>query len=344
LKDHEIYIKRCLELASRGAGFVAPNPMVGAVLVVEGKIIGEGYHKKIGDAHAEVNAINSVKDEDKLLIKDATLYVNLEPCDHFGKTPPCTQLIMDYNIKKVVIGTPDPNNLVNGKGMKKLGEAGVEVIVGVLEKECVDLNKFFFTFHQKQRPFITIKWAQSADSFIAGENYTPIHLTNSYSDHFVQKMRSEHQAIFVGGRTVLSDNPKLTNRSGSGKNPLRVSLDTQNNFPQNLALFNADAESLIFNFEKSETFGNIEFLKIIRGENVFEQMITILFNKKINSILVEGGADTINTLIKLKLWDEMKIFITENKLSNGISAPLMSGKEIRTENIYDNTLITRINV
>lgn len=337
-------MRRCLELASRGSGYVAPNPMVGAVLVYEGRIIGEGYHKKIGEAHAEVNAINSVKVGDKHLISGAILYVNLEPCDHFGKTPPCTQLIINNNIKSVVIGTEDPNNLVNGKGIKKLREAGTEVIVGVLENECVDLNKFFFTFHQKLRPYITIKWAQSADGFIAGENYTPVHFTNSYSDQLVQKMRAEHMAIFVGGRTVISDDPKLTNRSGAGKNPLRISLDTKNNFSENLSLFNSESESLIFNFEKSESNGNSEYIKIEKGESIFEQIMAILFNKKINSILVEGGADTINNLVKHQLWDEMKLFISDDKLMNGIAAPITSGKEIRSEKIYNNTLITRINI
>ena len=333
----------CLTLASRGSGFVAPNPMVGALVVAEGRIIGEGWHQEFGAAHAEVNALNNVKPENVHLLSEATLFVTLEPCNHFGKTPPCTEKIINSGIKKVVVGTLDPNPLVSGKGIARLKENGIEVIVGLLEKDCRELNKFFFCFHEKKRPYITLKWAQSSDGFIAMENNNPVHLTNSYSDHLVQKMRAEHMAIFVGGRTVLSDNPKLTNRSGSGKNPLRISVDTQNNFPPHFSIFNSEAESIIFNFEKNEIRENVEFIKIEKGENTFGQIMNILFEKKINSILVEGGSNTIDQLIKSNLWDEMKIFDTPKILSTGIIAPATAGKEISTEKIYDNTLITRHN-
>ncbi len=339
----EKYMQYSLSLASRGSGFVAPNPMVGALVVAEGRIIGEGWHQEFGAAHAEVNALNNVKPENVHLLSEATLFVTLEPCNHFGKTPPCTEKIINSGIKKVVVGTLDPNPLVSGKGVARLRENAINVIVGILENDCRELNKFFFCFHEKKRPYITLKWAQSSDGFIAGENNTPIHLTNSYSDHLVQKMRAEHMAIFVGGRTILSDDPKLTNRSGRGKNPVRISLDTKNNFPPNLCIFNTEASSLIFNFEKNEIKENVEFIKIEKDEKIFEKIMAILFNKKINSILVEGGTETINSFVKLKMWEEMKIFITENKLSAGINAPVLSGKGISSEQILDNSLITRIN-
>ena len=337
-------MRRCLELASRGAGFVAPNPMVGAVLVAEGKIIGEGFHEKYGEAHAEVNAVRSVAAEKKHLIESATLYVNLEPCNHFGKTPPCTKLIVENKIKKVVIGTADPNVLVNGSGIKTLRDAGIDVVCGLLEEENKLLNRFFFTYHEKKRPYITIKWAQSTDGFIAGEGNTPVHLTNSFSDHLVQKMRAEHMAIYVGGRTLLADDPRLTNRSGRGANPLRITLDTKNNFPKNLSVFNSEAATLVFNFEKNALFKTTEYIKIEGGKNVYEQIMQILFYRKINSILVEGGAETINTLVQLGLWDEMKIFTTKNKLQKGILAPGIAGKEMNKEYVSDNIINTRINL
>ncbi len=339
----ELYITRCLELAALGKGFVAPNPLVGAVLVHDDIIIGSGYHTQLGAPHAEVNAINAVQLENAHLISASTLYVNLEPCNHFGKTPPCTELIIAQSIKKVVIGTLDPNPIVAGKGIEKLKENGVEVIVGILEKECRELNKFFFTFHEKKRPFITLKWAQSADGFIAAEGHVPVHFTNAICDKLVQDLRAEHSTIFVGGRTIISDNPKLTNRSGEGKNPLRITLDTKNNFPENLNILNIDADTIIFNLQKNEIQNNINYLKLQPDENWYAQIIKILFSKNINSILVEGGAKTINALMHLYLWDSMHIFTSDHILHKGIRAPELAGIEISSKHIENNTLSIRIN-
>lgn len=336
-------MRRCLELAALAKGLVAPNPLVGALLVHDNVIIGSGYHIQYGAPHAEVNAINSVKPENAHLISASTLYVNLEPCNHFGKTPPCTELILSKHIKKVVIGTLDPNPLVAGKGKQKLEGNGVEVITGILENDCRELNKFFFTFHEKHRPYITLKWAQSADGFIAAEGHKPIHFTNTISDKFVQSMRAEHSAIFVGGRTIISDNPNLTNRSGVGKNPLRITLDTKSNFPENLNILNDEARTLIFNLQKNAITNNVEYIQLQPDENWYTQIHKILFNKNINSILVEGGAETINALIHLNLWDTMHIFTSDHILNRGIKSPALAGVETVSEQIQNNTLSTRIN-
>ncbi|MBC8046293.1 MAG: bifunctional diaminohydroxyphosphoribosylaminopyrimidine deaminase/5-amino-6-(5-phosphoribosylamino)uracil reductase RibD [Fimbriimonadaceae bacterium] len=339
-----LYMQRCLDLASCGAGKVAPNPLVGAVLVHNEKVIGEGFHEKFGEAHAEVNAITRAEKSFPHLISESILYVNLEPCSHHGKTPPCTDLIIDKKIKRVIIGCLDPNPLVCGKGKQKLISAGIEVADGILETACRELNKYFISFHEKQRPYITLKWAQSDDGFIAQKNYLPVHLTNSYSDQLVHKMRAEHMAIYVGGRTVLSDNPKLTVRFWKGKNPIRVSLDTKNTFKTNLNIFNENAETYLFNYEKYEDHENVKYIKIDPSKNYISQILEFLYKKEINSLLVEGGAGSLNDFIKCNVWDEAKVFISGHQLKNGVAASAIPGKVVCEETIFNNRLITALNL
>ncbi|MFN0276733.1 MAG: bifunctional diaminohydroxyphosphoribosylaminopyrimidine deaminase/5-amino-6-(5-phosphoribosylamino)uracil reductase RibD, partial [Chitinophagales bacterium] len=279
-------MQRCLELASLGAGYVAPNPMVGAVLVHAGKIIGEGFHKEFGGKHAEVNAIESVPDASKHFLQQSVLYINLEPCSHFGKTPPCTDLIIENRIPMVVIGCLDPNPKVSGKGVKKITDAGLLVKTGTLEIKCRELNKHFMTFHEKKRPHITLKWAQSNDGFIAGVKYEKKHLTNTQSDILVHKMRSEHMAIFVGGKTILADNPKLTLRLWEGKNPIRMSFDNKGNIKAEQFILDGSVKTILFNFNKELVDGNIEFVKMKRGEDYVKQILDFLSTREINSILV----------------------------------------------------------
>ena len=282
MKTHEKYIARCIELAERGNGFVAPNPLVGAVLVHNDRIISEGWHCQFGEAHAEVNCINSVHTENKKLIADSTLYVCLEPCNHFGKTPPCTDLILENKIKKVVIGCRDENKLVNGVGVKKLLEHGVVVVENILETECKKLNKRFFTFHTKNRPYIILKWAQSVDGFIAGENFKAVKISNSNTDFLMHQMRSKESAIMIGFNTALHDNPKLSARNYCDvKQPLRIVIDKRNELPSTHFLLTDDLPTLILNENKNEKIGDKEFLKIDFHPNWLQGFLQILFERKI---------------------------------------------------------------
>ena len=267
MKINEKYIRRCIELARNGLGTTYPNPLVGSVIVYDGKIIGEGWHKKSGESHAEVNAVKAVKD--KSLLKKATIYVSLEPCSHFGKTPPCCDLIIKNNIPNVVIGTVDPNVKVAGNGIKKLIEAGIHVTVGVLEEECNALNKRFFTFHKKKRPFIVLKWAESQDGFIAPTEKLekkPVWITNQYSRQLVHKWRTEEQAILVGTQTAIDDNPKLNARDWSGKNPIRLVIDQNNRIEKNNHIFDNQAVTIVFSksidtIKKENTIFEIQIFK-----------------------------------------------------------------------------------
>jgi len=313
----------CLNLAAKGAGKVSPNPLVGALIVADDDIIGEGFHQQFGGSHAEVNAIASVMAEHEHLIKGATMYVNLEPCSHFGKTPPCADMLIEAGFKKVVIGTTDPNQEVNGDGIKKLIAAGIQVEVGILESECRDLNKHFFCFHEKQRPYIMLKWAQSVTGFIATHDHQPIHFTNAYSDLLVHKWRAESMGILVGGKTVLSDNPNLTTRHWEGKNPTRIIIDTQGDLPANANIFNAEAATIVFNFFIDAQQDNITLIKIENNNNILPQILAHLFKMKINSVLVEGGAITLQQFIDADLWDEINYFETDNHLQHGLQAPII---------------------
>ncbi len=328
MNQHETYIKRCIDIAKNGLGTTAPNPMVGAVIVHDNKIISEGYTSPYGGPHAEVNAINSVID--KSLLKAATLYVTLEPCSHFGKTPPCSDLIIKHQIPNVVIGCIDDNPEVAGKGIKKLRDSGCNVIVGILENECKTHHKRFFTFHNKKRPYIILKWAQSQDGFIAPqtkEEKKPVWITNTYSRQLVHKWRAEEQAILVGTNTVVEDNPSLTTRDFTGKNPIRVVIDKTNRLPKNASVFNDAAETIIISED------NIDF-----NQSIAIQICTLLHHKGINSIIIEGGAKTLQTFIDENLWDEARIFTGDVSFKNGTKTPLLKGHLVSETNIINDTL------
>ena len=328
----------CLELAKLATGNVAPNPMVGAILVHNEKIIGEGYHEKFGEPHAEVNCIKSVKEENKNLINKSTLYVSLEPCSHFGKTPPCTNLIIKNKIPKVVIGCKDIYKEVDGKGIKKLQEAGVEVTTGVLEKECKELNKRFFTFHQKHRPYIILKWAESANGKI-GIDSERVLISNDYTNRLVHKWRSEEEAILIGTNTALLDDPALTTRLWKGNNPIRLVLDMDLRLPLHLKIFNKEVKTIIFNKLKQDEDGNLIFYKI-EEENFLPQLLTILYELNIQSVIVEGGAKLLQSFIDKGLWDEVRILKNEKiKIKNGVDAPELNNiSAYKQEKYFNDTL------
>jgi diaminohydroxyphosphoribosylaminopyrimidine deaminase / 5-amino-6-(5-phosphoribosylamino)uracil reductase len=317
------YIKRCIELAKNGLGTTYPNPLVGSVIVYNDEIIGEGWHKKAGELHAEVIAINSVKDQS--LLSKSTIYVSLEPCSHFGKTPPCCDLIISKNIPKVVIGTIDSNAKVNGGGIQKLKEAGKEVTVGVLEEECNELNKRFFTFQAKKRPYIILKWAESNDGFIAPlakEKKEPVWISNEYSRQLAHKWRSEEQAILVGTQTVLDDNPKLNVRHWKGKNPIRIVLDRKGKITDDYYVLDNSVTTIILTEKENCTSTNqCIFENVIFDNQLAFRICEILFKYQIQSVLIEGGTKTIQTFIDADLWDEARLFKSKLNLNEGVNAP-----------------------
>jgi diaminohydroxyphosphoribosylaminopyrimidine deaminase / 5-amino-6-(5-phosphoribosylamino)uracil reductase len=341
MTEDERYMQRCIELASNGLGNVAPNPMVGAVLVINGKIAGEGFHKKFGEAHAEVNAINSfLKSGDKNDLNKAKLYVNLEPCNHQGKTPPCTKLIMQYKIQQVVIGCADPNPFVSEKGIEALRSAGCEVVVGVLEKESRELNRRFIVYHTHERPFIILKYAQSKDGFFAPENFKSKEeswLTNQHSRKLVHKWRSEEQAIMIGTNTAIADNPLLTTRLWPGKNAVRIVMDRKLRLPSTLNIFNNEASTIIFNEVKDETKGNLKYLKIDFTYPV-EEILHVLYLREIQSVIVEGGAKLLNSFIEKNLWDEARVFTSDKFFVKGIKAPVIPVSAVSKEDIEGDEL------
>lgn len=346
MNKHEKYINRCIELAKNGLGTTYPNPLVGSVIVYEDKIIGEGWHKKAGEPHAEVNAINAVKD--KTLLSKATIYVSLEPCSHFGKTPPCADLIVTHKIPNVVIGTVDPNEKVAGKGIAKLLEAGINVTVGILEENCNDLNKRFFTFHNQKRPYIILKWAGTTDGFIAPfkmlkqvqhDKLRPTWITNKYSRQLVHKWRAEEQAILVGTQTVLDDNPSLTTRDFSGNNPVRIVLDKSGKIDTKFHVKDNSVKTIFLteneNLISSE---NCIYEQCLFDENLIENCITILVKHQIQSVIIEGGSKTLQSFIDKDLWDEARIFRSQNIFEEGIKAPTIRGKIVATETILKDQL------
>ena len=315
MTNHETYIKRCLFIAKLGLGKTRPNPMVGCVIVYKNKIIGEGFTCPYGGNHAEVNAIKSVRDTSKL--KASTLYVTLEPCSHYGKTPPCSDLIVENKIPNVVIGCLDVNEKVAGKGVAKLKESGCNVIVGILEKECKNHHKRFFTFHIKKRPYIILKWAETLDGFIAPESKSerkPIWITNELSRQLVHKWRTEEQAILVGKNTVIQDNPSLTARDWTGENPVRIVLDPDESLSKNLNVFNNEAKTFVISGK------DIDY-----SNEVAEQISDFLFKKNINSVIIEGGSQTLQTFLNSNLWDEARVFIGQKEFKKGIKAPEFKG-------------------
>lgn len=335
--NDEFYMQRCFELALKGAGSVAPNPMVGAVLVFQDKIIGEGWHQQYGKAHAEVNCIHAVNEEDRKLIEHSTLYVSLEPCAHYGKTPPCADLIIQCKIPKVIIGCVDPFEKVDGKGIGKLKAAGIEVIEGVLEKEAKELNKRFFTFHTKQRPYVILKWAQTADGKIAGSNGERLLISNEYSNRLVHKWRSEEASIIVGTNTALLDNPELTTRLWQGYSPFRLIIDRNLKLPVDLKIFNQEVPTIIFNTIKQEETENLLYQQLNDDPNLLPQIMDALYQRNIQSVLVEGGAKLLLSFIEEGIWDEARVITnTALKIENGLSAPVLNNDH----QIFEQQLLT----
>lgn len=342
--NHEHYIKRCLEISKLGIGTTRPNPSVGAVLVVDDRIIGEGFTSPYGGNHAEVNAISAVKDQTLLAI--ATMYVTLEPCSHFGKTPPCADLIIKSEIKKVVIGCIDSNVLVAGKGIERLQNAGCEVIVGVLEKECKAHHKRFFTFQTKKRPFIILKWAQTLDAFIAPKKraiQAPVWITNEASRQLVHKWRCEEQAILVGTTTVLDDNPGLDVRYWKGEDPVRIVIDKELKVPANLKVYDGSVKTIFINESSTYVKGTIFFEKINFSKPIAIQICEVLFKHKIQSLILEGGTKTIQTFIDENLWDEARVFSSEIRFNEGVKAPKLDVIPTKEENIKGDILKTYLN-
>ncbi len=339
---HEKYIRRCIELAQNGLGTTYPNPMVGSVIVYEDQIIGEGWHKKAGEPHAEVNAVRSVKD--KSLLKKATIYVSLEPCSHFGKTPPCCDLIIANEIPNVVVGTVDPNEKVAGKGILKLIEAGANVTVGVLDEECNELNKRFFTFHQKKRPYIILKWAESQDGFLAPEKEIdqerkPVWITNQYSRQLVHKWRTEEQAILVGTQTVVDDNPKLNARDWDGNNPTRIVIDQNNRIDENSFIFDDTVKTIVFSKTSRPSKEKTQFEVIDFEKNIISQILDVLYQNQIQSVIIEGGRQMLQSFIDENLWNEARIFIGKTSFEKGTKAPIISRKNTTKTNILSDELI-----
>lgn len=319
-------MQRCLQLAVKGLGAVAPNPLVGAVLVYNGRIIGEGWHQQYGKAHAEVNCLNNVSIKNKHLINQSTLYINLEPCAHYGKTPPCTELIIQNKISKVVIGCLDPFEKVNGRGIEILNQTGIEVIIDVLRDQCIELNKRFFTFYIKKRPYIILKWAQTNERFIAKENHSTkserLLISNDYSNRLVHKWRSEESAIMVGKNTALYDNPQLTTRWWKGKSPTRLVIDSNLQLPSHLHLFDKTVKTIVFNFIKQQALENLIYYRLVKEEPVLKQVLNILFQLNIQSVIVEGGAKLLQSFIDENIFDEIRIIEnTSIHLQSGLKAP-----------------------
>ena len=334
MKTHEHFIDKCIRLARKGALDVSPNPMVGCVIVNDGEIIGEGYHKEYGKNHAEVNAINSVND--KSVLKNSILYVNLEPCCHHGKTPPCTDLIIKYNIPKVVIGCIDTFSKVSGQGIKKLKDNSVDVIYGVLEKDCIELNKRFFCYHIKKRPYIILKWAKSKDNFIAPINQEkPFWMTCEKSKKLVHSWRAEEDAILVGRKTVVADNPSLTVRMSKGKNPLRIVIDKELKLNEKSNVFDDQAETIVFNNIKSTIVDKTTYLKA-DFNNLNQDILNQLYNRDILSVIIEGGAITINSFIEKNLYDEIRIFTTDKFLKKGVDSPKLPKVNLIKTSIINN--------
>jgi diaminohydroxyphosphoribosylaminopyrimidine deaminase / 5-amino-6-(5-phosphoribosylamino)uracil reductase len=336
----ELYIKRCIELARKALGKTYPNPLVGSVIVHDGKIIGEGYHHKAGENHAEINAIESV--QNKKLIPESTIYVSLEPCAHYGKTPPCALKIKELGFKKVVIGAMDSHDKVNGKGKKIIQDSGIEVVSGILEKECVELNKRFFTYHEKKRPYIILKWAESGDGFL-DKDFKPTAISNALVNQFVHQLRADEHAILVGTQTALNDNPSLTVRNTEGKNPVRVLIDFDLKVPPNFKIYNDEATTFVINITKEGKEDNIKFIKVGK-ENFLQDLMNTLYKEQIQSIIIEGGSFTLQQFIDAGLWDEAIVIKNDGlRLENGTKAPKFKNDMAEQKDFRDNTLIKYIN-
>ncbi|GAB5538438.1 MAG: bifunctional diaminohydroxyphosphoribosylaminopyrimidine deaminase/5-amino-6-(5-phosphoribosylamino)uracil reductase RibD [Salibacteraceae bacterium] len=314
-------------MAANGLGNVAPNPLVGAVIVHNDKVIGEGYHQLYGEAHAEVNAIQSVAD--KSILPQSTIYVNLEPCAHYGKTPPCADLIIEHGFKRVVIANEDPFPEVLGKGIERIKKAGITVTNGVLKEEGEFLNRRFFTFHSKKRPYIILKWAQTNDGFIDhvrsdGSDSSALKITNKTSNRLVHKWRATESAILIGKRTALLDNPRLTNRSGNGKNPMRIVIDLNGELPQQLNLFSDGNKTVVATRMVDSNTKSRDIIPISNHDRAPEEILDALYARNIQSLIIEGGSNTLNRFIDMGLWDEARVFTSTESISKGIAAPLLN--------------------
>ncbi|QYJ68305.1 bifunctional diaminohydroxyphosphoribosylaminopyrimidine deaminase/5-amino-6-(5-phosphoribosylamino)uracil reductase RibD [Flavobacterium litorale] len=348
--NHEVYIKRCLVLAKKGLRTAMPNPSVGAVLVHRNRIIGEGCTSPYGGPHGEVNCINSVLVKDRPLIREATLYVSLEPCSHYGKTPPCCDLIIQNEIPTIVIGTTDPHEKVAGNGIRKLQDEGKTVIVGVLEQECRDFNRRFFTFHEQKRPYIILKWAQSADGYLSPKNERlatdgieskkPIWITNSYSRQLVHKWRSEEMAIAVGTQTVIDDNPKLDVRNWTGKNPVRVVLDRNNRIDTHYAVKDKSIKTICLTEKTGLTnTDNLVYETVVFDENLAKTICDVLYKHNLQSVIIEGGAKTLQTFITATIWDEARVFKGATFFGSGTKAPVLQAPIESTQTILTDELV-----
>ena len=350
MKIHEKYIKRCIDLAKKGLGTTSPNPAVGSVIVYQNKVIGEGYTSPYGGNHAEVVAINSTKD--KSLLSKATIYVSLEPCSHFGKTPPCSDLIVKHKIPNVVIGCIDPYEKVAGTGITKLKANGCNVIVGVLGQECIDFNKRFFTFQNKKRPYIILKWAETKDRYMSpylgllpkGKEVKPIWISNKYSQQLVHKWRAEEDAILIGTNTALNDNPKLDVRNWVGKNPVRIVLDRALRIPKNYHIYNGLVRTIILTEKKEPSNDFVTFKQIDFSKNIALQICNVLNENKLISVFIEGGKQTLETFIKAGLWDEARIFTGDIAFNRGLKAPAIEGNIISETGIKGDLLKIMRNV
>jgi len=336
------YMRRCLQLAALGRGRVAPNPMVGCVIVANGRVIAEGFHARYGEAHAEARAIAAV--QDLSLLPVSTLYVSLEPCAHFGKTPPCADLIIRSGIRNVVIGSVDPNPKVDGGGIRKLQEAGCDVVWGVMEQECRDLNARFFSRHEKKRPYILLKWAQTADGFmgkmaVPGEKPAPFLISSASERRWTHKWRAEEQAILVGTGTAIADNPSLTVRDWSGNNPLRIVFDRRLVIPPDASIFSHDAPTWVVTEQPETPLSHARYLKVQPGSDFWPPLLEALQAEKILSLMVEGGAETHARLLALQLWDEARIFISHSCLGQGVAAPLIREAPVSIVETESGTLL-----
>jgi len=338
---------RCIQLAKLGAGHVAPNPMVGSVLVHESRIIGEGFHQQYGKAHAEVNCIASVKEDDLKSITTSTLYVSLEPCSHFGKTPPCTDLIISRKIPKVVIGCTDPYPEVSGRGIEKLKKAGIEVEVNVLEKEVKELNKRFFTFQLQHRPYVVLKWAQSSNGRMARMDKARFPISNEYSRRLVHKWRSEEVSILVGTNTAFHDDPDLSNRYWHGANPVRLVVDMELRLPSSLQIFNKKVPTIVFNrkkhsldkidFYSTHPLGHdgVAYYQVTTDVDLVQQIMHALYQLRVQSVLVEGGAKLLQSFIDEDYWDEIRLITNQSlKMDEGIQSPVFNGEKIKEEELF----------
>lgn len=335
---NEIYMQRCLDLAIRGIGMVSPNPMVGCVIVHNNEIIGEGWHEKYGSAHAEVNAINAVLnrfgEKAASILKESTIYVSLEPCAHFGKTPPCADLIIKHQLKKVYVGCRDPFPAVAGKGIERILENGIDVEVGIKENACLELNKRFFTRVLNQRPYIILKWAQTKNGFYAPLDRSQHWISGKAAKNLVHKWRAEEDAILIGKNTALTDNPSLTTRNWAGKNPIRVVLDRNLEIPEHFNLYNNEAQTIILNANKTEVSNNIRFISIEDMDYYLPQKILYqLHLLDIQSVIIEGGAKLLNAFINEGLWDEVRVFTSPDNWENGLPAPIIEQKPLENINV-----------